>query len=185
MNIDFSKLSDAQLCEHIDCPQAFFELEFRYLWLIRLKAKELLKGKAFDVDDFIQEGLLGLYHCAKSFKPSRNTSFKTYAGVCIQNRMLNELRRNLKHSKEETEIPLDEIDFASPSPEKEVELREDFKAVLNQIHLSLSDFEQKVLALYLSGYRRSEIPLLYGISLKAYDNALSRCKIKLRAHKSI
>ncbi|MFI3207174.1 MAG: sigma-70 family RNA polymerase sigma factor [Clostridia bacterium] len=184
MSTDFSKLSEYELCKNIDNPFAFSELEYRYLWLIRISAREFLKSNHFDFEDFIQEGLLGLYYCAKSFDQNKNASFKTYASTCIKNRMLNELKKNIKLNSGNS-VPLDEIQFSVPSPEEDFELREDFKAVLNQIHVSLSDFEKKVLSIYLSGYKRSEIPEKFGFSLKAYDNALARCRNKLKKHKRI
>ena len=66
-----------------------------------------------------------------------------------------------------------------------LETRENFEAVLNQIHISLSDFERKVLVLVLSGYNRSEAAEKLGVPLKAFDNALSRVRKKLKANSSI
>ena len=181
---DYTKLSDLALCGLIDNPEAFKELEYRYLWLIRLKAKEFMLKNSFDMEDFIQEGLLGLYYSAKSYNDNCNTSFKTYAGVCIRNRMLNELRKNIRQNKTENSVIIDEMQFLVPSPEEDVELREDFNTVLKQIHISLSDFEQEVLSIYLSGYKRSEISKDFGFSLKAYDNAIARCRKKLKEQKN-
>ncbi len=182
MQKDFSNFSDEQLCQSIALPEAFAELELRYLWLIRLKAKELVKDNRFDMEVVIQEGLLGLYDSAVNYDSSRETLFKTFAAVCIQNRICNELRRqkSKNNSLLTNSVSLDEIQFSVPSPEGDLERREDFNAVLNQIHISLSPFEQKVLALYLSGYQRSQIPLRYGISVKAFDNAVQRVRRKLK-----
>ncbi len=182
MNVDFSTLSDTELCQNIDLSEAFKELELRYLWLVRLKACELLKDNQSEKDDFIQEGLLGLYFAGKTFKQKKGASFKTYASVCIHNRMVNELIKSKRNSYLNVPLSLGETEYSVESPEAEVELREDFKAVLNRIHISLSEFEQKILALYLSGYKRSEIPSVYGISLKAYDNAIQRVRKKLKSH---
>lgn len=184
MQQDFSNLSDSELCKHQKFAEAFKEVESRYLWLVRIKAKELMKQNSYDVDDVIQEGLLGLYDAMRSFEENQNVLFKTYAGVCIQNRMKSELRRrsNKSNSVLTHSVSLDEIQFSVPSPESDLERREDFNAVLNRIHISLSDFEQKVLALYLSGYQRSEIPIRCGISVKAFDNAMGRVRKKLKVN---
>ncbi len=187
MQRDFSSLTDSELCKNIKVAGAFKELELRYLWLVRLKTSEFLKNSLYDVEDVIQEGLLGLYIAATSYDENRGVLFKTYAGTCIQNRIQNEYRRRSSkgNSLLTNSVPLDEIRFSVPSPEGELERREDFNAVLNQIHLSLSNFEKKVLALYLSGCKRSEIPLKYGISVKAFDNAVQRVRAKLKAKKVV
>ena len=65
------------------------------------------------------------------------------------------------------------------------EIRENFEAVLNQIHISLSDFERKVLVLVLSGYNRREGAEKLSIPQKAFDNALQRIRRKLKANSSI
>ncbi|MFI3325741.1 MAG: sigma-70 family RNA polymerase sigma factor [Clostridia bacterium] len=185
MQKDFSVLSDCELCKNADFPEAFKELESRYLWLIRVKAVELMKQSLYDIDDVIQEGFLGLYDAMRSFDENQNVLFKTYAGVCIQNRIKSELKRrnNKSNSLLTHSVPLDEIQFSVPSPEEDLERREDFNAVLNRIHISLSDFELKILALYLSGYQRSQIPTRCGISVKAFDNAMQRVRKKLKVHK--
>lgn len=184
MERDYSAMSDEELTAVVDVPGAFAELESRYLWLIRLEAGNVLRHGAPDREDLIQEGLLGLYHGARSYRKDAGSSFKTYAGKCIFNRMSNEARnhRSKKNSPLNHSVPLEDVDGLVPSPERDLELREDFSAVLNQIHISLSVFEKKVLALYLSGYKRSEIPLRYGISVKAFDNAVQRVRRKLKAH---
>lgn len=180
---DFTLFSDCELCQHIDSQYAFMELEYRYLWLVRKKANDILCGKISDRDDFIQEGLLGLYYAAKSYDPQKGTSFKTYASICIHNRMNNELKRSMRLTNYLSDSQIDEVEQLAPSPQEEFELREDFEAVLNQIHISLSEFEKKILALYLSGSTRSEIPSKYGISIKAYDNAVQRFRNKLKTHR--
>ena len=53
------------------------------------------------------------------------------------------------------------------TPETIVETKENFEAVLNQIHISLSDFERKVLVLVLSGYKRVEGAKKLGITQNA------------------
>lgn len=47
-----------------------------------------------DVHDLIQSGMLGLLEAAKSYTPSREASFETFAGIRIRGAMLDELRRS-------------------------------------------------------------------------------------------
>ena len=65
-------------------------------------------------------------------------------------------------------------------PEALLELREEFGALCRQMDVSLSPLERRVLALYLSGYRRVEGAKRAGLPLRSYDNALHRVRSKLK-----
>ncbi len=188
MSMDFSQISDEELASHVKNSDGFAELESRYLWLIGSIARRVKKSSSLDDDDLRQVGLLGLYDAALSYKKTEKASFKTYAATCISNRLKNEVRNHSskKNSPLNDSVSLDEVSFSevntASSPELVLENQETFEAVLNQIHITLSDFERKVLALYLSGYKRSEISDAMGISVKAFDNAIQRVRKKLKAH---
>lgn len=47
-----------------------------------------------DVHDLIQAGMIGLLEAARSYSPSREASFETFAGIRIRGAMLDELRRS-------------------------------------------------------------------------------------------
>ncbi|HEX5353495.1 MAG TPA: RNA polymerase sigma factor FliA [Rhodanobacteraceae bacterium] len=47
-----------------------------------------------DVQDLIQSGMIGLLEAARSYSPSREASFETFAGIRIRGAMLDELRRS-------------------------------------------------------------------------------------------
>ena len=66
---------------------AFVELTARYLSFIRAKAHPF-RSSVLEADDLCQEGLLGLFSAARSYNPNKDASFKTYAGICIQNRIV-------------------------------------------------------------------------------------------------
>ncbi len=179
---NFENMELLDLLENVDVQEAFAEIEARFIWLIKSKIFSLgIKPS----DDMLQEGRLALFDAAKTYKSDLGASFKTYAGVCIYNRLSNMVR-------EKKNVPLS--DFLSieelsaqdkilvDSPEVEFEKRENYEAVLSKIHITLSDFECKVLALYLSGYKRSEIQEKFSISIKAYDNAIARVRKKLKAN---
>ena len=187
---DFSKLSDEEIISEIGNADAFAELESRYLKLIGGASRRCKKTGSLDDDDLIQEGLLGLFHAALTYRADGRASFKTYAMTCISNRLKNEVRNHsskknfpLNNSVSLYDVAITEVN-AEASPELMLENQETFSTVLNQIHISLSDFERKVLALYLSGYNRKEISQKLGITVKAFDNALQRVRKKLTAHSS-
>ena len=61
-----------------------------------------------------------------------------------------------------------------------LESRDEMDRLLSVIHISLSDFELRVLSLYLGGYKRQEAERKLGISARAFDNAMARVRKKLR-----
>lgn len=48
-------------------------------------------------EDIIQAGMLGLVKASKNYS-NQKSKFSTYAGVCIRNEIVNELRYRQKHS---------------------------------------------------------------------------------------
>jgi RNA polymerase sporulation-specific sigma factor len=187
---DFSRMSDEELAARVAAADAFAELASRYLGVISSIARKLKGSNAPEEEDLLQEGLVGLYEAALRYVPSGGASFKTYASVCISNRLKNEIRNHgsKRNYPLNCFVSLDELackeEDALASPESALENRETFEAVLNQIHISLSDFERKVLAFYLSGYKRGEIAQALAVSAKAFDNALQRVRRKLKKHSS-
>ena len=47
-----------------------------------------------DVDDLIQEGMIGLLNASHNYSSEHGASFDTYAGIRIRGAMLDEIRRN-------------------------------------------------------------------------------------------
>jgi len=40
-----------------------------------------------DMEDIVQEGMIGLYKAIRNFSPQRNASFKTFATICIKHQI--------------------------------------------------------------------------------------------------
>ena len=104
---------------------------------------------------------MGLLDAANSYKPSERTSFETYAGRCINNRIVSAVRRSssLKFFLNNA-VPIEEMEDPGadrfPDPQTLLESRDEMDRLLSVIHISLSDFELRVLSLYLGGYKRQE-----------------------------
>ena len=161
---------------------AFSELAARYLKVIRIKACSFREIFSLEREDLYQEGLLGLLDAANSYKPSERTSFETYAGRCINNRIVSAVRRSssLKNSFLNNAVPIEEMEDRLSDPQTLLESRDEMDRLLSVIHISLSDFELRVLSLYLGGYKRQEAERKLGISARAFDNAMARVRKKLR-----
>lgn len=148
-----------------------------------------------DVEDLVQEGMIGLFKAIKNFKEDKNASFKTFATTCIKNQIQSAVRvasseknmilstalsieqpSNFEDDEDEIEIVLPS---PLPKPDEKIENKENFKQITKKIILALSHLELKILIEYLKGYNYNEIANQNKISKKSVDNALSRIKNKL------
>ena len=71
--------------------KAFQQLALRYMFVIKRKAGDF-QNIGIDPDDLIQEGFLGLYSAVNTYNEAGKASFRTYASVCIRNRMVSAVR---------------------------------------------------------------------------------------------
>ena len=46
-----------------------------------------------DIEDILQEGMLGLYKAIKSYSPSKGVSFSSFANLCIKRQIQTAVRR--------------------------------------------------------------------------------------------
>lgn len=187
--MDYQAASDRELARMIregDDPDAFAELSSRYLWLVRSNAGLFQGPSAPEQEDLFQEGLLGLYVAAASFTEQGGASFRTYAGVCVRNRMTSALRshRSARNRPLNESVSLDDAGAdgipAGGGPEDLLEVREQFQSLTRRLAGALTPMERKALSLYLSGRKRGEIPKSAGMSLKEFDNAMYRVRSKLK-----
>ena len=63
------------------------------------KYKEISK---LEKEDIIQEGLIGLFKAIKSFDPEKQSSFKTFANLCVE----RQLQTAIKSSMRQKHMPL-------------------------------------------------------------------------------
>ena len=148
-----------------------------------------------DIEDIVQEGMIGLYKAITHYHDKKNASFKTFASTCIKHQIQNAVRiasseKNkilssalpiFEQSDLDEEYDLKEIPIPSdlPSPDDKLIEKEKLEELKNKIEKSLSSLELKVLSLYLQGYNYNEISKLGNINKKSIDNALTRIKNKL------
>ena len=63
----------------------------RYTPFVRLKASAyfLVGGGS---DDLIQEGLIGLYKAVRDFRPDKETSFRSFAELCVTRQIITAIK---------------------------------------------------------------------------------------------
>ena len=191
---NFSALSDEQLQQlaregRTDAEEALLT---RYVRLVRICSRPLFLAGG-DSEDLFQEGMMGLLSAVREYRDNKDCSFKTFAEICIRNRLHSAVRGAMrkKHAPLNDGVPLDVLSDESKSqghqllqrdPEEQVLARESADEFLSTYSRCLSKLEASVLDLYLSGLSNSEIAVCLGRDTKAIDNAVQRIRRKLVKH---
>ena len=161
------------------------------------KYKEFVRKKARTVyliggetDDLIQEGMIGLFKAVQDYRPEKEASFRTFAGLCIDRQLYNAIQSSnrQKHLPLNSYVSLSEAGEAedlegrwSENPEAVVIDQERTRALAQKIRKTLSPMENKVLKYYMQGYGYVKIAELLGKKPKSIDNALQRIRGKIRS----
>lgn len=157
---------------------AFSDLLAAYSPLFDAMALQFSKGLPDEErKDLRQEAVIAFYLALVQYVPERGVAFGYFAKRCIRNRLIDYLRRMEKQTVE-----------AEPSaPEAETEdvgrtilERERFLALCEQIRGILSDYENRIWTLVISGLTAAEIAEMTGADRKSVENALARVRRKLR-----
>lgn len=165
----------------------------RYTRLVRQLARPYYLAGG-DSDDLIQEGMIGLICGVREYDGSRPASFRTFAEICIRNRLYSAVRAAVrdKHAPLNQSVPL-EIPFfdgqgslygamAGGDPQDLIIGREGVQDTLSDVRKQLSDFEAKILGYYLDGLTTQEMAKAVSRSPKSVDNAVQRIRRKAARH---
>ena len=167
----------------------------RYRRLVRTCARPYFLAGG-DSEDLTQEGMVGLIKAVREYDAEKDASFRTFAEVCIRNRLYSVLRAAArdKHKALNQSVSLDTPDFDSNSytsgpsnlaqrnPEDDMIDREHTAALLSGVRKQLSEFEAKILGYYLDGLSCREIAETVGKPPKSVDNAVQRIRRKVAQH---
>lgn len=157
----------------------------RYRDLVRSLARRffLVGG---DMEDLTQEGMMGLYQAMREYDADKKSSFKSFAYLCVYRRIVDAVKSAASKKQE----PLfgvvtlgDEVQAGGPSPEDLMILSDEKREFNQKISKILSDFEFKIIVMYMDGLTTVEIGEMLGKSTKSIDNAIQRSKKKLQVLK--
>lgn len=183
-------LTDEQLCACCgQSSQAMEELVQRYQKLVRACARPFFLAGA-DPDDLMQEGMLGLLRAVSAFDSKRETSFRTFAAVCVRSRMISLIRAagakgrrptpDLVHTFSLDSLPDESgLPTVEQSPEDALIGQEEFDEFRSRLLAVLSPLERRTMELYLQGLSYREIADMLQKSTKSVDNAVQRIRQKL------
>lgn len=192
-----TKLTDEELIGKIKTGDEVAENELfsRYKDLVvKISRSFFIVGG--DLEDLIQEGMIGLYKAIRSYSPQKDASFKTFATVCIKHQIQSAIKKANagKNKPLSSAVSFQEFtaensnDFLpielilSTSPDETIINKENFEHLKTLIKKTLTQTELKVLVAYLQGFSYKEIAQTLSITEKAIDNSLTRIKTKLRTN---
>ena len=180
---DFRNLPDEELVSlyREGVTEAVDFLLQKYKPLVRSRAvSKFLKGG--ELDDLIQEGMIGLYKAVRDYEP-RNDK----AVLCIDRQLMHAIEMSSRQKrKAQTEaVLLTEDEWESymgpeESPEKILLEQEGADETYDKIYETLSRMEKIVFDLQLRGYDYREIAGILGRTPKSIDNAMQRIRRKTK-----
>lgn len=148
-----------------------------------------------DTEDLSQEGMIGLFKAIQSYQNDNDTSFYTFAKLCIDRQIYSAI----KASNRKKHTPLNSyISFYSKMNGDEIELidnleagndsnpehiildRENTMNIEDILKEHLSQMEKQVLSLYMQGKSYADIGLELGKSSKSIDNSIQRIRDKVK-----
>ena len=176
------------------------ELIRRYSGFVRLKASSYFLAGG-DSEDLIQEGLVGLYKAVRDFRTDKETSFRSFAELCVTRQIITAIKTatRFKHSPLNTYVSFSHtpagqdgdgectLGDALPGPAVQepplvVISTEELQSLVFSLGTGLSKLEADALRLYLEGSSYEEMAAELGCDTKTIDNALQRVKRKVLQH---
>jgi RNA polymerase sporulation-specific sigma factor len=172
----------------------------RYTGFVRLKASSYFLAGG-DPEDLIQEGLIGLYKAVRDFRHDKETSFRSFAELCVTRQIITAIKTatRFKHSPLNTYVSFSNtpagqdsdsdvtLGDALPGPTVDdpsicVISTEELQSLVFALGTGLSKLEADALKLYLEGSSYEEMAAELGCDTKTIDNALQRVKRKVLQH---
>jgi RNA polymerase sporulation-specific sigma factor len=172
----------------------------RYEGFVRLKASSYFLAGG-DSHDLIQEGLVGLFKAVRDYRSDRDTSFRSFAELCITRQIITAIKTatrykhaplnsyvSFSHTPAGQESEADcTLGDALPGPAVDdpascVISTEELQSLVFTLGTGLSKLEAEALRLYLEGSSYEEMAELLDRDTKTIDNALQRVKRKILTH---
>jgi len=172
----------------------------RYEGFVRLKASSYFLAGG-DSHDLIQEGLVGLFKAVRDYRSDRDTSFRSFAELCITRQIITAIKTatRYKHAPLNSYVSFSHtpagqesdgdctLGDALPGPSVDdpsvcVISTEELQSLVFTLGSGLSKLEADALKLYLEGESYETMAERLDCDTKTIDNALQRVKRKVLSH---
>ena len=163
----------------------------RYKGMVKAKARGFFLSGG-DMDDLIQEGMIGLHRAVVDYTESRGASFRSFALLCVHRQIIDAIKQDGRKKNipltnyASINIPEDDetayvysIEAVGANPEDIFLKKEANDIFLETMKSQLSQLDYKVLELYLLAYSYNDIAQSVEITVKQVDNAIQRIKKKI------
>src|SRR5215212_3014720 len=164
----------------------------RYTGFVRLKASSYFLAGG-ESEDLIQEGLIGLYKAVRDFRSDKETSFRSFAELCVTRQIITAIKTatRFKHQPLNGYVSFSHtpaghesdgdctLGDALPGPHTQdpsvcVISTQELQSLVFCLGTGLSRLESDALRMYLEGSSYEDMAADLECDTKAIDNALQR-----------
>lgn len=198
--MNYKDYNDFELISYIrenseEANEILFEKYKPMIVTLATKMVNYSPNLGLEINDLIQEGMLGLNTAINSFNENDETSFYTYAKTCIERKIISTMvsakrqKHKILNESMSIEVYNDEdnsnimeglVADNSYNPENIIVQTEDGNNLYEKIIEQLTPLEQQVFELKASGFKYKEIADILDKEPKVIDNALNRLKTKIK-----
>lgn len=201
-NKDLNILTDESIVKMAQegSSTAYEYLISKYRGLAKNKSKSYYIAGG-DNEDVIQEGMIGIFKAVRDFDETQNTSFRTFAEICINRQIITAIKTanrqkhqilnesvslNMHADRDNEETPaLSEI-LAANSADTDPEAMMLMKEVVDYLKANekdlFSNLENEIWNQMLKGKNYREIAHSLRRPAKTVDNAIQRIKRKIQMY---
>ena len=194
--MNYKDFNDYELLDHIHSfnEDAAEVLLYKYRPLIVNMAQKFLPycDGGMDLNDLVQEGMLGLNDAINTFNENKEANFGTYSKICIERRIRSAVKSTKRYKQrilnESTTLVYDMDDITidknlideSQEPLAMIEAYEQEQNMIKKLNDQLSDIEKQVFDLKMNDFSYREIAEILEREPKVVDNTIQRIRSKLK-----
>lgn len=193
--MDYRDYNDYELLNYVaegneDANNIVYEKYKPLIRSISLKFISNCENTGLELVDLEQEGMIGLTQAINSFSDQKDASFYTYAKTCIRRSIITAVvtAKRKKHQILNESLSFDNDDISCEKILKDNQMNPENIIVgldmednlINKIKNKLTDLEDQVFQLMISGFGYKEIAELLDKDKKSIDNTIQRVKSKIR-----
>jgi RNA polymerase sporulation-specific sigma factor len=199
----YATIADEEMIEEVragDSVSLGYLME-KYRYFVRMKSRKYFLIGA-DHEDVFQEGMLGLYKAIVDYDYKKEASFKVFAEICITRQIITAINTHnrQKHIPLNSYISIDKpiyedspestllnmvTEGSQSDPEWIYIMKEESRETEQVMRDILTDFEHRVLTLYIEGKSYREIGNCLNKEAKSVDNALQRVRNKAQNYMKV
>lgn len=180
------KVSDNEIA-----TERLFEKYKPLIYKIASKAYYKNKKSGLEINDLIQEGMIGFSVALNTYNENKEASFYTFARMCIIRKISSSLTKAKRHKhlilNESISVENISDDFNKKekvftdndsNPENILITDENIREIMNNIEKDLTNLEKEVFELKTAGFNYKEIAELLEKTPKSIDNTIGRIRAK-------